>query len=454
MVKERYIGIENELISFRNNKVVPFNKTSFKKIGRHTKYKMVDGYDDIMWSDVGGLYYVDGSELELATPPVALNKGFSTRLTDLLIRARNQVVKNTPHMKHTGYSMHWNLTTPSSVTLDSYDISFYQDIAIPFQLFGLTPMSCGFNVKIKSDNHRFEIAGDSLTNTNQINATALLLGAYNLAKTNHDFPIKISNVNNKIQHLSNITANMLPNGRYTKLYLERKTILRHDNNIQIIPAQETQAQNILELFYDWISPFVYKLGERDEINNLEAFITGEKKLEMDNVKYFYMLDNKIQKFSEKFGCKGYFGVYRPVYVKTNNSKSSQILKLVNQNTSNIPLEGKLWQKSINMNLPIYKSPDWEKLEIGNSTYDDNYQVAYGIDDIYKLLSQISKIDYVNSLNYTNINPNLIFTDNYMIKINKKILYNPNQDNSAIIEDPVIFEKYLHNKKYLNEIEVK
>jgi hypothetical protein len=356
-------------------------------------------------------------------------------------------------MKHTGYSMHWNLTTPSSTTLNSYNSSFYQDIAIPFQLFGLTPLSCGFNVKLKSGGDRFEIAGDSLTNIDQINATALLLGAYNLAKTNNNFLIEISEIKNNILYLDRQTNHMLRNGRYTILNLEKNIMRKHDSTIQTISEQETCAQNILELFYDWISPFVYKLGERDEINNLEAFVTGEKNLEMDDIKYFHMLNKKSKEFIAKYKGNNSSGVYQPVYISTIDSKRSQILKLVKQNDKRIPIEGELWQKSITKNLDIKRSINWDRLEIGNK-YGYDYEIAYDMDDAYNLLSQISKVKYVNSLDYSDIHPKTIFAEEYLQIINKKSIYNPSKDNSAIIEDPIMFEKYLHNKKYLNEIEVR
>ena len=438
MTQEKYIGLENELTSFDSNGYyMGFNSHNFKNLLKDKYFKI---FETSIRSNIGNGYYIDGSEIEIITPPITLNKGFATRLTNLLISGRNQVIKNTPHMNHTGYSMHWNLSTPTSYTSNHYDLLFYRDIAIPFQLFGLTPKSCGFNVKLKSDNHRFEIAGDSLTNVDQINATALLLGAYNLAKTNNNFPLNISEVEYYISSTHSQTNHMLPNGRYTVLNLEKK-IIRNNNLLQTIDKQETQAQNILELFYDWLSPFVYKLGERDEINNLEAFVTGKKNLEIDDVKYFYALDKKSKEFikmhEDKNKAMTQSGVYMPVYIQTDNFKRSQVLKLINQHSNNIPLEGKLWQESINKNSSLERTTDWDKLEIGTE-YTKDYKVAYGIEDIYALLSEISGIKYINSLDCSNINPNPLVADKYQQIINKKIIYDPNKDNSAIVKDDLAF----------------
>ena len=113
MTEQKYIGIENELISFRGKKTVPFNYTNFKKICSETKRFL--GSCSTLWSDTGNLYYLDCDEIEIATPPIALNKGFATRVISLLIDGRNNIIKSTPHMKHTGYSIHWNLTASENI---------------------------------------------------------------------------------------------------------------------------------------------------------------------------------------------------------------------------------------------------------------------------------------------------------------------------------------------------
>ncbi len=444
MTKQKYIGIENELKSFYNNKIVPFNMTGLRKIVRNTKYIENTDYE-LMWSEVNNLYYIDGCEIEIATPPIPLNKGFATRVTNSLIIGRNQIIKNTPHMKHTGYSMHWNLTRPAYNRTNIYG----EGIAIPFQLFGLTPTSCGFNIQQKSSGTRFEIAGDSLTNKDQIQATALLLGAYNLAKEEHDFPIIIPQVSNSLKSGRSI-QHMLKLGRDTIVNTYEKFPLSK-NQINYFPEitsqKETSVQNILELFYQWLSPFVYKLGEREEINNLEAFVKGEKKLEIDDIKYFYMLEKKGEEFVNEYTGENSYRydskVYRPVNIQTPHNKRSPVLKL--NNKAKIPIEGQLWQKIMNTKgIKItYKSEDWDGLKI---LLNKKLREAYSIDEIYELLESVSQTKYNKSLDCLNIKPNTITQEQYTKIINKQTQFNTDKDTSAIIPEinRAQFEEYIDN----------
>jgi hypothetical protein len=448
MTYDLYIGIENELISFRNNKPVPFNITCLNKIPRNKKIQEKE--DCGLWSNNGNLLYLDGNEIEIATTPIPINSGFATRLTDLLVIERNQIIKNTPHLKHTGYSMHWNLS--ESYYSHINEKAFYNDIAIPFQLFGLTPMSCGFKIQSKSNCERLEIAGDSLTNVNQIKATALLLGAYTIAKNhNHNFPIRIKEITYSNTTVGNFTKHSVPKGRYT-IFNVSENLSGYKNNFK-----ETQAQNILELFYDWISPLVYKLGERDEINNLEAFITGEQKLEMDDVKYFYMLDKKNKEYLKKYSDISISpilnkGIYGPIFIQTNNSKRSQIIKLTANNRNvNIPLEGMLWKKFydvLSKNKEYMCRANWNSLLIRDKKSDVLNNNIAGITNIYSKLAELTNMTYTSDLDCSEVQPKIITDETYQKVMNKKSIYNSNKDNSAIIENTI--ECFLDFRKHIKK----
>ncbi len=442
MIEQKYIGIENELISYKHNKIVPFDESYLKKIVKNAKYLENNDYDCI-WSEISNLYYVDCCEIEIATPPIPLNKGFATRVTNSLIIGRNQIIKNTPHMKHTGYSMHWNLTRPENKRTQTYG----EGIAIPFQLFGLTPTSCGFSIKKKSEGARFEIAGDSLTNEDQIQATALLLGAYNLASEKYDFPINILEVMNNVEPDSTI-EHMLKLGRNTIINTSEKISSKHNQEYDLL-RKETSVQNILEIFYEWLSPFVYKLGEREEVRNLEAFIKGDKKLEIDDIKYFYMVRKKGEEFfnkhadkiKDRFELQEYDSkIYQPVNIQTLQGKRSTILKV--NNDIKIPLEGKLWQKSMNTEgfEVTYRSEEWDRLD---AKINKKSHSAYSIHNIYKLLESVSKIKYKGSCDCSNIEPKIITQEQYTKIINNKTPFAV--DNSAIIKDTEEFNNYLIEK---------
>ncbi len=389
MRNQRYIGIENELISFKENEIVSFDDY-FKRL-RKERYFSIS--DKAIRTDTGNGYYVDGAEIEILTPPIPINKSFASRLTDSLMIGRNYVIENTPNLKHTGYSMHWNITKNGSRN------SFGQDIAIPFQLFGLTPLSVGSALRDKENEGRFELLGDSLKDESQINATALLLGAYALIKEKYDFPIKLNfNVERQVK-------NIVKDGRYSfiDVYLDGK-------------KREMQVQNFVELFYDWLSPFVYKLGDTGEIKNLESFIKGEKKLEMDDFKYFYLL-------TKMNGKKG--GTYNPLEIRTPNGFKDPILK-VNPKRK-IPLEGKLWGNFVSNKDFSTSSLTWDKviLSEGGRTFD-----LSGIDAVYRFSSKNSSLRYSGTTDLPKIKPKDITREDLEERLDKKMDYNPDEDNSG------------------------
>jgi hypothetical protein len=433
MTNQKYIGIENELKSFEGTDKINFTKdfttddfNNFMK-GKYYYYSINQSG---IRSHTGNKYYVDGNEMEIVTPPIAINKGFASRVTDALILGRNYVIKNTPYLKHTGYSMHWNLTATDAE--DDFYKHFYNGLAIPFQLFGLTPMSCGFN--IRSWDPRIEILGDSLVSEDQIRATALLLGAYSLAQPEHKFPIAIKELNYSDFGTDTFMEHMLRNGRYTILHAksDKKNHLSESGRFK-----NTQAQNILELFYEWLSPFVYKLGERDEIRNLEAFITGEKKLEIDDVKYFHMMEEK----DTNNYCQE--GIYPPTSIKTPNGNRSPKLHICKN--AKVPLEGKLWGQLADKHKFDSNYISWESLRFNEEYMNTNYVDT--LPEIYTFLEKVSNLKYTGTLDVSKISPNPIINTAIDIKLRKRIYYNPDDDMSAIIQNEKKFETYLKTPKH-------
>lgn len=337
---ERYIGIENELKSFLVND--PDNVVSFSL--RDFEYIRNVGRDYIksptcIRTDKGLGYYIDGAEIEIMTPPIAINKGFATRLTDTLMIGRDHIINSTPHLNHTGYSMHWNLSSSRNV----WPADFYLGVAVPIQMFGLTPLSGSFNVRTKADNHlsRYEILADSTINEEQINATSLLLGSYlnTIEFTEGNLPFLPTNLRGTYNQK---TAMFIPNGRYDTIevyFPESYNVLNFS------------VQQYMEEFFKWITPAALKLSTDEEYENLRAFIYGEKLLEMDRFKYFsYLYDER--------GIKS--GTYFPI--KTDDEIiSGQVLKSSGKNRD-LPLESILLGEIVNLK-------NEEKLQIDTLDWD-------------------------------------------------------------------------------------
>lgn len=409
---EKYIGIENEIVTFE--KGFNFNRQNFT--GYFDSFKNSSDYtksETAIRTKKGLGFYVDGAELEILTPPVAINKGFATRLTDLLMIGRERVIRSIPGLTYTGFSMHWNLSRGTGS--NSNFNNFYHGLAVPFHLFGLTPLSYGLNVRTKDEDHnRIEILGDSLTNEEQIKATALLLGAYSYAMdSNPDLPFKLR-FNTYSSYYSDPfvmgcrTAMFLPDGRYDKVQVYAPEI-GFEGKIQV--------QQYLELFYQWIEPFVKALGTKKEVQNLEDFISGRKKLEFDNFKYFSYLKDMNAKDE---------GIYMPTNTK-NPKLPSQALKISNKKRS-LPLEGKLLGALVKRRKNIIDSFDWSAIHFSRDVRVKGKWVYMidGIRNIYEYASSLNKNlpDFKASADL-DIVPNKIEE----IVANKKITYKPAEDDS-------------------------
>ncbi|MDO8516813.1 MAG: hypothetical protein Q7S33_01690 [Nanoarchaeota archaeon] len=325
-MENKYIGIENELKSFEVDQVRSIN---FGKFMNDSDYKKSASS---IRTTTGNGFYIDGQELEILTPPILINKGFATRLTDSLMIGRDRVVKSIPELKHTGYSMHWNLSLDRFMQTQENIFSkeknsFYNVISIPFHLFALTPLSVGLNMRYKSP--RIELLGDSINNEEQINALGLILGAYSYnSKNSFNFP-QIQNEDDF--HIGISKKLFLPNGRYSPIKL-------------VGMDKEIQAQQYLEMFYKWIEPFVSALGTKKEVQNLEDFIEGRKQLEFDKFKYYsYLLD--LNKKKE--------GAYLPSKELHTSLEQTRERK--------VPLEGRLLGEIVKQLKRDISAMDWEKM---------------------------------------------------------------------------------------------
>ncbi len=401
---ERYIGIENELISFKKKNQVSFSPYFPKFIKTFDNVHLIS--EKSIRTKTGHGFYVDGNELEIVTPPISLNKGFATRLTDMLMIARDMVIEKTPKLEHTGYSMHWNLSFNNELESDN----FYEGIAIPFQIFGLTPISKGFNLREKDQ--RYEILGDSLTYEDQINATALLLGAslYALEEAKKT-PLQLIE---KKFYSGNRKDLFIPDGRY--------------ENIQVrIPQAnfegEMQVQQYLELFFNWISPYANSLGTKEEFANLKAFIYGNKDLEFDKFKYFtFLIDENGKKYD----------IYQALKTTDNEKMPEKILKK-DFKKRELALEGKLLGELVKR-FDTIDNLRWDFLEYQDNS---NYYKIEGIGSIYRHIASLDK----------NL-PNFIVSENHTEKKLKKITHVPNKNK--IFYDPEK-DKFQDDRKRKNEL---
>ena len=350
-MSNRYIGVEQEFVSFL--KLDPFDSISFNNYFKKMRAKEESFFkisETSIRTGTGHAIYVDQNEIEVCTPPVRINTGFATRLTDLVMIGREKVINAVPELNHTGLSMHWN------VSLDSNCDRFYAGMALPFHLFGLTPVSSALNMRSKGP--RAEFLGDYLTNEDQINALALLFGSYsyafdaNLGRS----PILLDNLNKSFSagNKHNLFA---PDGRFSQV----STVIHSLSLRESMPAQK-----YLEYFYQWVEPFAKQLGTNEEVSNLEAFIFGEKKLEFDSFKYFA---NLLDLGGKKRGT------YYPIGGGNQEIPSKTLRRSGKERT--LPLEGKLFGSFV-----VKEKENLRKLHWDTITSDCHRELC-SIDEIYE-----------------------------------------------------------------------
>lgn len=389
MNNKQYIGLEEELALFnfkgkyksepdikgesyhfsRNKTMKKINRIVSKTGAKNLGKSSYSGTSRFITS-TGNMLYCDSSDqglmIETATPPILINKGFATRLIDAAMWRRDFIINKIPNYQYTGYSMHWNLSRidlsgaidsdrPQEIDglIQDTEKTSLQQIIAPFQMFGLTPLSLGARIKFKKD--RKEILGDSIKSEDQIKAMALMLGAHHLNFNQlEDFP-KLSSLLIKKDYNKGIIKNIFSIcGRDAHLNLE---------NIE----EEMPAQDYLERFYRKIKPSVLELGTKDEIKNLEDFIFGKKKLEIDEREYFNYLKEKGAHTN---------GIYFPLELKFMNKNNSQKLKLNNKKRK-IPKENKIMSK-------IIKEHQVNFVNWANITFNDSITTK-GIDELYTYL---------------------------------------------------------------------
>lgn len=345
-MRPRYIGLENELITFSGGKRRSF-KRYFKSFTRE-KEDFFKSETSIRTRDGIG-YYVDGAELEIVTPPIAMTKGYATRLHDALMRGRERVVEfgEKKSLAFTGYSMHWNISKHSRALSGE---SLLQHIALPFRLFGNTPLSCGIGgrERKRGNTNCYELLSDSINSPEQIRATALLLGAIVIAAERYTAPFDFHSFRPRDQ-------NFLKDGRYT--------VTGFTSSKKGFTVPDMQAQHLLEVYYQWAQPFVEELGTDDEVKLLEDFVYMRKPLEFDKFALFAHLNNTEM---DNRKPDQFRGVYPPFAV---SGESTSIAIAPND----LPLECRLLGGIIEHHLEDIGTLDWEGITLndGQSSRHDH-----------------------------------------------------------------------------------
>ncbi|MBN2053096.1 hypothetical protein JW756_06335 [Candidatus Woesearchaeota archaeon] len=285
-----YAGIENEFQLMREKERFYISDGEFNDLLREYGKPYFKKAPTAIRTCVGSAIYIDENEPEVSTPPIALEKGIATKITDMLYLARRELVnffKPRKDLELIGYSMHWNISKFSDEKLRP---SILESMAVPYSLFCLNPASIGTALIIKAIPNRWEWRGDHIFEENQIKAfLTLFIGTMSCFEANQKYlPMRYAEESG-----NEIYSNLVRDGRESKILItrEEKDMFMSRKRTW---KKEITAQDYLETYYDFFKKGIEEVATREEMRNLEDFISGKKKLEVDK-KEKYKLYSELKK---------------------------------------------------------------------------------------------------------------------------------------------------------------
>ena len=267
------IGIENEFELFRKVDGA-YKKLEAKdfvqklvKLSDKRCFKKSD-WAYRLWT--GGAFYVDGQEPEIATPPVEVGKNCVKDVTNLLTENRNALVelvenynnKYSEHLKLKAYSMHCNFSSNEPVYMAKTVIN---NAALPLLLLIEQKYSKGIRIIPKLG--RLEFGGDCVMNQYQVQAAmAYMLGMLDAVKNGAKLDIKCKNKYIRDEFGSSF-------------FIDYPLKKSRNTNIEIKRSKSTLTlQEILEHYFKRFREHIAKYAE---IELVEEFVYGKRKLEID-----------------------------------------------------------------------------------------------------------------------------------------------------------------------------
>jgi hypothetical protein len=180
-----YAGIENEF-ELVNEVQTTDDKMFLTWLSTHKNPSVFRSRQSIRTGQGGAIYWDSGNP-EVCTPPSRIQKGFATELAHNLYVMRKELVEMVYAQDHklAGYTTHYNF---SAMLTGDQRINLMDLLYPAYQMFMLTPTSCGINIRPKGDdqhgNHtREEVLGDYIENLDQIRATLLFVAGSLIAQS-------------------------------------------------------------------------------------------------------------------------------------------------------------------------------------------------------------------------------------------------------------------------------
>jgi len=292
--KPIYVGIENEFQLMREKSYENFSG-HFQSLLQNFEYAYYARSSTAIRTSVGSSLYADGAEPEVCTSPVRVQKGFAQKATDALYLARRELVdfiSSDPSLNLIGFSMHWNLTNPLENVNQG---ELMKALVVPYSLLSLTPVSSGINLRSGRTGNRLELLADHISDEDQIRAFLLFYAGTVLNIEANIEQLPLLYIESSVNPGGNKYDNPVLDGRYTPI-----EVLVDGKDVKTISAQD-----YLQVYFEFFKNGFEELATPEDMENLEAFITGRKKLEVDKFKkyafvYLHKEDNLRLNPQEEF----------------------------------------------------------------------------------------------------------------------------------------------------------
>jgi len=271
-----YVGIENEFQLMRNGEIFDISNQGFNVLLKKYEKPYFRKAETAIRTCIGSSIYIDQKEPEVSTPPAPLEKGVATKVTKLLYLARKELLEffnPRKNLELIGYSMHWNISRDIN---NAADKEIMQCLAVPYSLFCLNPTSIGTALISKDTPVRWEWRGDHIFEEDQIKAfLTLFIGTMSCFEANQEYlPIRYAT-----EPDDEVYPNLVTNGRESKVDVTRQE--KNMFGLRGAWQKEISAQDYLEIYYHFFKKGIEAISTKEELKNLEDFITGKKKLEVD-----------------------------------------------------------------------------------------------------------------------------------------------------------------------------
>src|SRR3989338_4167027 len=273
-----YVGIENEFQLMKGDVYLSFDQL-FNSLLEKYDYNFFKRSNTAIRTSVGSSLYADGHEPEVCTSPVRVQKGFAQKAVDALYLARRELVElisSDKSLDLIGYSMHWNLTSPLQEVSRGEAM---KALVVPYSLLALNPISSGINLREGKSGNRLELLADHISNEDQIKAFLLFYAGtmLNIEANIDQLPLLYLGNDDEVNNDGTPRySNPVLDGRYTPIQV-------------LVEGKETKtisAQQYLEVYVEFFRKGLEELATPEELRNLQDFVDGRKKLEIDKFKKY------------------------------------------------------------------------------------------------------------------------------------------------------------------------